>query len=418
MAIVSARLPREPPPGSGVRGPGFEATLLLSPAMTMRRKLVATIAAPLLIVAGATYAAWDRVRGASFVIQAANLEGPARTAAEWGTEPVAESDTQVPWRGGTLDGRWYLPADRSERPVLVVPGVHAGGIDEPRLVTFARDLASMGHPVLTAALPDLMQYRLTTRTTDMIEDAVRWLADRGEHGVGDGRVGIVGISFAGGLSIVAAARPAVRERVAFVLSFGGHGDLPRTLRYLCTGALPSGEQRPPHDYGVAIILLGVADRVVPTEQVEPLRRAILAFLEASHLDMVDKRRAQIAFEHARSLESALAQPARTLMGYVNTRNVGKLGPLLLPHVAALAGDEALSPARAPAPSAAVYLLHGTDDNVIPAAESALLAETLRGRGVAVHHLATPLITHAEVDRSAALRAFWDLSAFWGRLLAE
>jgi predicted esterase len=66
----------------------------------------------------------------------------------------------------------------------------------------------------------------------------------------------------------------------------------------------------------------------------------------------------------------------------------------------------------------VYLLHGTDDNVIPAIEASLLTETLRSRGVAVHHLATPLITHAEVDLSAALRAFWDLSRFWGSLLAE
>ena len=33
----------------------------------------------------------------------------------------------------------------------------------------------------------------------------------------DGRVGIVGISFAGGLSISAASRPAIRDKVAFVL---------------------------------------------------------------------------------------------------------------------------------------------------------------------------------------------------------
>lgn len=386
--------------------------------MNRRRKVAAAIAAPLLLAAAGTYAAWDVVRGASFVIQAANMQGVARTAAEMGTEPVTESAARVPWRGGELNARWYLPADQTGRPVLLVPGVHAAGIDEPRLVGFARDVASMGHPVLTAELPDLMQYRITTRTTDMIEDAARWLADRREHGAADGRVGVMGISFAGGLSVSAAARPAVKARVAFVLSFGGHGDLPRTLRYLCTGVQPSGDVRPPHDYGVAIILLGVADRVVPAEQVQPLRDAILAFLDASHLDMVDKPRAERAFAHARALAAALAEPARTLMGYVNDRSVDKLGPILLPHVAALGGDEALSPSRAAAPSAAVYLLHGTDDNVIPAVESALLADTLRSRGSRVRHLATPLITHAEVDRSAALRAFWDLSTFWGHLLAE
>jgi dienelactone hydrolase len=386
--------------------------------MKVRRKLVAAVGVPMLIVVGGTYAALDHIRGASFVIQAANVQGLARTAAELGTEAVSESPARVPWRGGELAARWYIPADRSGRPVLVVPGVHAGGIDEPRLVTFARDLASMGRPILTAELPDLKQYRFTAHTTDMIEDAVRWLADRAEHGAEDGRVGIVGISFAGGLSVVAAARPMVKDRVAFVMSFGGHGDLPRTLRYLCTGVQPSGDQRPPHDYGVAIILLGVADRMVPPNQAQPLRDAILAFLDASHIDMVDKPRAQVAFEHARKLAAALEDPARTLMGFVNDRRVDKLGPLLLPHVAVLGGDPSLSPAESAAPSAAVYLLHGSDDNVIPAVESRLLAETLRSRGSRVYQLATPLITHAEVDRSAALRAFWDLSSFWGRLLAE
>jgi dienelactone hydrolase len=386
--------------------------------MKVRRKLVAAIAVPLALVLGGAYAARDQIHGAAFVIRAANMRGAARAVAEWDSQPISESAVVLPWRGGSLVGRWYLPGEASGRPVLLVPGVHAGGIDEPRLVGFARDIASVGHPVLTAELPDLKRYSITTRTTDMIEDATQWLAAQRDHPAPEGRVGLMGISFAGGLAIVASARPAVRDRVAFVMSFGGHGDLPRTLRYLCTGIQPTGEHRPPHDYGVAIILLGVADRVVPADQAQPLRDAILAFLEASHLDMVDKPRAQLAFEHARQLAAALPEPARTLMGYVNDRRVDELGPILLPHVSALGGSQSLSPSRSAAPAAAVYLLHGTDDNVIPAIESTLLASTLRARGARVRQLATPLITHAEVDRSAALRAFWDLSTFWGRLLAE
>jgi len=81
-------------------------------------------------------------------------------------------------------------------------------------------------------------------------------------------------------------------------------------------------------------------------------------------------------------------------------------------------DQALSPSRSSPPSCPVFLLHGADDNVIPAIESVLLARELRSRGVVVHQLATPLITHAEVDRSAAASAFWNLVKFWGDLLAE
>src|SRR5678809_1066143 len=116
--------------------------------------------------------------------------------------------------------------------MLLVPGVHAAGVDEPRLVQFARDLASVRHTVLTAELTDLTQYRITPRTTDMIEDAAAWLAQQ-QSLTGGKTIGMMGISFAGGLSLIAASRPALRGHVAFVMSFGGHGDLPRTLRYLC-----------------------------------------------------------------------------------------------------------------------------------------------------------------------------------------
>ena len=383
--------------------------------MRVRRRT--SLALGLLVLAATGYLALhDYVRGAAFVIQAAGMQGPARTVAEWTTDDVAESSTVVPWRGGTLRGRVYRPGRNEGPATLLVPGVHAGGIDEPRLVQFARDVAGTGRTVVTAEVPDLKQYRVTPQATDMIEDAVRWLSDRPDLR-GDGRVGMMGISFAGGLSVVAAGRPSLRDRVAFVMSFGGHGNLPRTLRYLCGGS-SRDSQPPPHDYGVAIVLLGVADRVVPAPQVQPLREAIQAFLHASHVDMIDKPRAQVEFARAKSMAEALDDPARTLMRHVNDRDVARLGPILLPHASALGGDAALSPENAPPPAAPVYLLHGTDDNVIPAIESKLLGDALSARGVRVRYLATPLITHAEVDRAAAARATWDLVAFWANLLDE
>ena len=385
--------------------------------MTRGRKTLAVAAAVPATLLLTLVAGYDYVRGAVFVIQAAGMQGSARTVAEWTTTDLVESETQIPTRSGYVRGRVYRPASPNGPATLLVPGVHAGGVDEPRLIQFARDVASMGRIVVTAELPDLKQYGITPRSTDIIEDAGLWLSEQSGYAP-DRRIGMMGISFAGGLSIVAGSRPSLRDRVAFVLSFGGHGDLPRTLRYLCTGVQPDGSVRPPHDYGIAIILLGVADRVVPPAQAPPLRAAILAFLHASHVDMIDKAQGKVEFSRARDLAAKLDEPARTLMNYVNERDVVRLGPILLPHVEALGDDTALSPVKAPVPPFPVYLLHGTDDNVIPAVESALLADTLRARGAKVEQLATPLITHAEVDRSAAARAIWDLVAFWAALLDE
>jgi pimeloyl-ACP methyl ester carboxylesterase len=206
--------------------------------------------------------------------------------------------------------------------------------------------------------------------------------------------------------------------VAYTVSFGGHSNLGRTLRYLCTGVQPDGSLRPPHDYGVVIILLNAAPLMVPTEQVEGLRRGILTFLRASHLDMVDHAKARLVFDESIAMEASLADPARSLLHDVNTRAVGHLGPLLLPHVDRVTLDPSLSPERSPAPTSPVYLLHGADDNVIPAIESRRLADSLRRRGADVTLLATPLITHAELDRDTNPRDVWNLLSFWGAVLAQ
>ena len=253
----------------------------------------------------------------------------------------------------------------SARAVLLVPGVHAMGIDEPRLTALSNELAGTGLAVLTMELPDLMHYEFTPRTVDVIEDAARLLADRRDLAP-DGKIGLMGISFAGGLAMVAAGRPALRDRLAFVFSFGGHGDLPRVLRYLCSGLEPlkPGDPpgtpphfRAPHDYGVAVILVGVAGRMVPPEQVEPLKHGIITFLTASQVDPVDKPRAKVIFEDARRQAAALPEPAASLMKAVNDRDVKGLGATPaagaryhpVPLVALAGGVGAADRARLPAP---------------------------------------------------------------------
>ena len=383
----------------------------------MRRSRSFLLIAVIALFATLAAAAAHYTPGAALVINAAGVHGWPERYAKATSRAYDTSPLTVPWRGGTLNARLYLPQGRIDRAVVLAPGVHAGGIDEPRLVNFAGDLAARGFAMLTVDLPDLKNYEVTPRTADMIEDAGLWLSAQRRYTL-DGRIGLIGISFGGGLTVVAAGRPSLRDKVAFALSFGGHADFPRTLKFLCTGTQADGQYRRPHDYGVVLILLGVADRVVPPNQVEILRNGIRVFLEASHVAMVDKPRSEQIFQQAIEMAKTMPEPAATMMRYVNDRNVKVLGPILLPFVAAHGGDPALSPDRAPAPTAPVYLLHGTDDTVIPAVESEYLAKDLERRGTHVHLLVTPLITHAEMDRPMDFLELWRMIAFWTAVLHD
>ena len=373
----------------------------------------------LALIGVGAYLAIPYARAASLFVRAANLGGRIASIADSTARDVTVLPQHVvPTRQGDVAAQWYRPSGPARRAVLLVPGIHSMGISEPRLTGLARELAGSGTAVMALALPDLMGYQITARSADVIEDAVGWMV--AQPGVApDGRVGMVGISFAGGLSIVAAGRPSIRDKAAFVLSFGGHGDLGRVLKYLATGEAvqaPGLVTHPPHDYGVAVITYAAAERLVPRDQVAGLRDGIRTFLLASQLTLISTEKANATFQEARDIAQALPEPSATYLRYVNERNVNALGPLLVPHIG-LDVDPAASPERAPeVPKAKVFLLHGNDDIVIPAAESVMLADYLRQRGADVRLLLSGIITHAELDRTAAVSDTWKLISFWAEVL--
>jgi dienelactone hydrolase len=267
--------------------------------------------------------------------------------------------------------------------------------------------------VVTPEIAEISRYEITAAATDRIEQAALWLATRSGLAA-EGRIGLVGVSFSGGLAVVAAGRSPLRDHLAYVLSIGGHDDLRRVLEYFCQG-FERGQ--PPHDYGVAVGLLNMADRVVPPEQVAPLRAAVRRFLWASYLDVVDKPAAVREFSALRAYARALPEPSATLLDEVNDRDVARLGARLLPLLGYYVDQPALSPSRSPLPTAPVYLLHGREDTVIPATESEQLAARLRGRAP-VHLLLTDVLSHVDANRAAGLAEIAALARFWGNLLAE
>lgn len=355
------------------------------------------------------------VASAALLARVAGLKGAwVDRLAGWRARAVTSEPLEIPARHGALRARLYRPDRCRGRTVILSAGVNPRGLDEPRLATFARGIAERGVAVVTPELPDLVDFRVTPRLTDQIEDVARWAADRADLSP-DGRIGLVGVSFSGGLSVVAAGRPALRDRTAFVVSLGGHGDLLRTLRFLSTGVLPDGSRRTAHDYGLTVALHNVVPGLVPPEQVEPLRAGLRRFLLASTVYMTDQEAGRRIFEESVAMEQGLPEPSRRLLRFATTRDVEALGPLVIGTLPGFASDPALSPERSPAPAAPVFLLHGEDDTVIPSAETVSLSRWLAVRHVPVRTLVTPLISHAEVQSTSPADAL-RLIRFWAGVM--
>ncbi len=128
---------------------------------------------------------------------------------------------------------YIVPDARPRAGLLVSHGVLETGKDDPRLVALANELAGCGFAVLVPELDGLKSLRLEMKEADDIVAAFRFLLSMEE--VDDTRAGLFGISFAAGPILKAAADPSIRERVKFVVSFGGYYDTVNVVRYLTTG---------------------------------------------------------------------------------------------------------------------------------------------------------------------------------------
>lgn len=344
--------------------------------------------------------------------------GLLRTLSETPTSPnsVTSRATELQIEPLTLSGRrgpirsrlYRDMGARSEETVVLIHGVHHLGIDEPRLVTFARALAHSGIVVVTPQIEDLTRYRMTERSIDDVSDSVTGLSEQ----VGpQERLGLLGFSFAGGLSLLASTQPGTAPHLSYVASVGGHHDLSRVLRYFLNDRIetPRGTiNADAHEYGLVVLMYECLDRLVSPVDFDVASTALEAWLKE------DRAR-------ARELAATLSTPeAQRLFAALdgelsNTERTdlhARLSIILKQrsqHLARLSPQGKLATGTVP-----VYLLHGSGDSVIPPSETEWAALELGERRHRA--LVTPLIQHVEVTEAAGWLDQWRLLEFMAQLL--
>lgn len=350
------------------------------------------------------------VRAAQFLQR---LSQPKTAAAFALAAPIVKTEElTITGESGPIRARLYFRADRPQAPGIVVAhGVHYQGIDERRLVPFARGLAESGLTVLTPELTDLADYRITRNGVGVLRDAVRYLASNTEHVSGD-RVGLLGFSFAGGLALVAAEEPSTAQQLSFVTSVGGHHDLRRVMRFLVHDEIETSSgvvKSKAHEYGLVVMVYGHLESFVPEADLPAMRGAFKAWLQE------DRKAARARVAACTSFESV------ALWHLLESGTLRSLAPKLdallesrSDELSALSSASKLGQISVP-----VYLLHGSHDSVIPpyetdAADLELSASDASSAG----HLAlvSPLLEHVEVSKTAGLSDELALVSFMAQLL--
>ncbi len=316
----------------------------------------------------AVVAAWPHARDAALAL--ALIRHLARPLApgpltRWTAEPSRE-DFTIPLPGKGLAARLFRPR-RAPRGagVVLVHGVNETGKEDARIVWVADLLARAGFVVLT---PDFTGFKsLTLRASD-IDEIVASAAFLGGQmpGARPDTVGVVAFSYGAGPAVVAAADPAARDRLRFVVSFGGYYDLANVITFVTTGRYEyRGEQGQlaPNPYNRWIFLKYNLDLLN-----DPLDRAILG--------QITRHKVERPQGEAGPLAANLTPEGRAIYDLIGNRDPARVPALLRrlpPEVAAQIAR--LSPSRAVKDvRARLFIAHSNPDEFIPFTESLRLAQ--------------------------------------------
>ncbi len=327
--------------------------------------------------------------------------------ASYDVHPVDAHDTTFDFRGQALPARVYLPRGVGFAPgIVVVHGMHELGIDEPRLVSFARSLAASGFFVMTPLLPGIADYRVAGESADIIGTAVQNFAQQ----LNVPRVGVLAISFSGGLALLAASDPQYASSFAWVASVGGYYDLAHVLRFFATGEAvrPDGgvEHFSPHEYGALIVIYDEPEDFFPPDDA-PLAHDALKLLLAGH------------GKASEALTQRMTPAGQRIMQDIYHKQRASLAPAILAEIDKRRDElAAASPAghlrfiRVP-----VLLLHGSDDTVIPPTELLWLKRDIPEDQL-MGALTSPAIGHVEVGGKPSLRDRLALVHWMARMIGE
>ena len=274
---------------------------------------------------------------------------------------------------GEYRGWLYSPAQGARGSYLVAPGLHYDGPADPRIDRFCRIMAASGFVVLAPFLPDFVAMHVRERVIDDLASAFEWLSSFEERP--PTHPAVFSISFGSLPALRLAANPRWSKKLSHLICFGGYGDFGDTLEFCLTGEANNLSNPPPRDPlnqpAVFINLLEHLDEL-PGDRTK-LVGAWLRYMQATW------GRPEMKVPEAYSLvanEIAAELDEQTREGFLIGTGL-RPGALVLCR-AALAKLGASASFLDPRPyieaiERPVYLVHGTDDDVIPFTQAELLA---------------------------------------------
>lgn len=193
---------------------------------------------------------------------------------DWVTkEPVIEK-VKYPTRTGMAEGDLYRPPDAGPHPgILVCLGVVPFGVDHPQVPVLGRALARAGFAALLYWSPAMRDFRLDPEDLENLPLAYNFLIE--QSFVDPARSGLLGTCVGGSFSLMAAAHPLIRDRVAFIGAYAPFSSMWTFARDIASSTRTNGESHEPWqvDQLTRKVFIHSVTAMLEPEEAERLRNA-------------------------------------------------------------------------------------------------------------------------------------------------
>lgn len=277
----------------------------------------------------------------------------------------------------------FYPMDKkpNELPgVYIQHGMSVLGIDDPRILILAENMAFCGFSVILPELREVCSLKIDTKTILNIETLILLLHKKSWYN--GKKFGYLSASFSGGMGLIAISKPHLSHLVDAIMVIGAYSDFLDTLAFVF-----SNYHR--DNYGVNVLLYNYIDRIEPnlSEELKPIffeaakDNALHRIGEDSQAPKLVKKLSTQSRKFYYDFEAE--NNFRTDVGRRILNKIGDLPISLSPH-------HQLENIHCP-----VVLLHGEDDPVISPQESQKLSELFAKKEISFLYRTSSSITHGD-----------------------
>ncbi|MBI3395186.1 MAG: hypothetical protein HY042_05080, partial [Spirochaetia bacterium] len=259
------------------------------------------------------------------------------------------------------------------------------GYRDPRMNNVCRALAGVGYTAVAPSYADIKNLLVTSETVDEIADSIVRIAGNADL-TPMGKMGLFSASFTAGPCLIAAASDQAAHLVSSVCTIGTVGAVDSTVGFLL------GHTGDIDDYGTMIMFYNFIRDSIGAQKSRRLEKAF----EIATYDNGLRREVPLLPDYLKTLTK---QERSIFAGIRDSREVrlshfAKIRTSR--HFKTLEKNLAVDK-RVRGMQAAVTLIHGIDDNVVPPSESEHLHKTFGTLGVRSKLTLTPLISHGDAS---------------------